>query len=320
MSKGHTAVNEFLEKKERYADFFNGNFFQGQQIILPEELDVIKGESDILVEDKDENVKEVHRYRDIVMRWKKGIYLVILACETQSEVHYAMPVRKMLYDSLSYVDQVKKTWEAHQRDAEKRKLTNAEYLSKFRKDDKLIPVITAVFYYGTKEWDGSVDLYGMFEDNEFLENDVMRKYIPNYWINLIDAGSVENIECFQTDLKEIFGMMKCRKDEKALIDYMRENEAYFRHVDNETYRAIDELLQSKQILDTEVSKEEMEGERDMCKALEDLYQHGVGDGENKKLTGQVEKKLRKGLSVPEIAEMLEENEKTIEEIVKNLEN
>ena len=41
MSKGHTAVNLFLENKARYADFFNGNFFQGRQIVLPEELEVI---------------------------------------------------------------------------------------------------------------------------------------------------------------------------------------------------------------------------------------------------------------------------------------
>ena len=68
MSKGHTAVNEFLENKVRYADFFNGSLFQGQQMILPEELEVIKGESDILVEDKEESTTEVHRYRDIVMR------------------------------------------------------------------------------------------------------------------------------------------------------------------------------------------------------------------------------------------------------------
>ena len=306
MSKGHTAVNEFLEKKARYADFFNCNLFQGKQIILPEELEVVKGESDILVEDKEEETREVHRYRDIVMRWKKAIYLVVLACETQSEVHYAMPVRKMMYDSLSYKDQMKKIWEMHEMNNEVKQLSNAEYLSRFGKDDKLIPVITAVFYYGTKEWDGSVDLYGMFADNEFLENEVMRKYIPNYWINLINAESVEDIECFQTDLKEIFGMMKCRKDEQALIDYMHANEDYFRHVDSETYRAIGELLQSKQILEREVSKEEG-GERDMCKALEDLYQHG----KDEKLREQVEKKVKKGLSVPEIADMLEEKQEII---------
>ena len=321
MGKGHTAVNEFLEKKVRYADFFNGNLFQGKQIILPEELEVIKGESDILVEDKEGNVKEARRYRDLVMRWKKAIYLVILACETQSEVHYAMPIKKMQYDSLSYVDQMKRIWETHQMNGKEEKLSSAEYLSRFKKDDKLIPVITVVFYYGTKEWDGSVDLYSMFPDNELLGKEIVQKYIPNYWINLVDAGNVQDIECFQTDLKEIFGMMKCRKDEQALIDYMHANEVYFRHVDNETYRAIGELLQSKQILDKEVSKEELEGGRDMCKALDDLYQHGVGDGmklgENKKLIEQVEKKLKKGHIVSEIAEMLEESESTIEKIIKS---
>lgn len=108
MSNGHTAVNGFLEKKNRFADFFNGNLFQGRQIILPEELEVVKGETDILVEDKNESIQGIHRYRDIVMRWKNSVYLVLLACETQSTVHYAMPVRKMLYDALSYIEQTKK--------------------------------------------------------------------------------------------------------------------------------------------------------------------------------------------------------------------
>lgn len=111
MRNGHTAVNEFLEKKERFADFFNGNLFQGQQIVLPEELEIIKGESDILVEDKNLKTKKIQRYRDIVMRWKKEIYLAILACETQSKVHYAMPIRRMVYDGLAYVGQAKEMWE-----------------------------------------------------------------------------------------------------------------------------------------------------------------------------------------------------------------
>jgi len=319
MSKGLTAVNEFLENKVRYADFFNGSLFQGRQIILPEELEVIKGESDILVEDKTEGTTEVHRYRDIVMRWKKSIYLVVLACETQSEVHYAMPVRKMMYDSLSYQEQIKKKWEEHELKGEVKQLSGAEYLSHFGKDDKLIPVITAVFYYGTKEWDGSVDLYGMFAEYAFLEQEVMRKYIPNYWINLIDAENVEDIECFRTDLKEIFGLMKCRKDEHALMDYMRANEKYFRHVDSGTYRAIGELLQSNKILETEVDKEEMEGGQDMCKALEDMCMHAEEKGSKLKLKAQVEKKIKKGNSVDEIADMLEEDVEVIATLVQELE-
>lgn len=220
-----------------------------------------------------------------------------------------------MYDSLSYQDQIKKKWEKHELKGEARQLSGAEYLSRFSKDDKLIPVITAVFYYGTKEWDGSVDLYGMFAEHGFLEQDVMRKYIPNYWINLIDAENVEDVECFQTDLKEIFGLMKCRKDEQALIDYMRANENYFRHVDNETYRAIGELLQSKKILEVEVNKENMEGGQDMCKALEDMCQHAV----ERKLREQVEKKVKKGCSVAEIADMLEEDMAVIDKIVNEIE-
>lgn len=322
MSKGHTAVNEFLEKKVRYADFFNGNLFQGKQVVLPEELEIIKGESNILVEDKEENTKDVHRYRDIVMRWKKEIYLVVLACETQAEVHYAMPVRKMLYDSLSYVDQMKELWEIHERNPKREKLTRQEYLSHFRKEDKLIPVITVVFYYGRQGWDGSTDLYGMFANHAFLENENIQKYIPNYWINLIDADNVEDVDCFQTDLKEIFGMLKCRKDKHALVEYMHKNEAYFRHVDSETCRAIGELLQSKSILEKAVTKKEEESEMDMCKALEDLYQDGINEGteigKDEKLRELIKRKMEKGDSIEKIADDLVESIEVVQRFVKEL--
>ena len=86
-------------------------------------------------------------------------------------------------------------------------------------------------------------------------------------------------------------------------------------MDGETYRAIGELLQSKQILEKSVSKEEVECEKDMCKALEDLYQHGKDD----KLAELVKKKLKKGFEISEIAEMLEEDEDTISRIAQNIE-
>ena len=43
---------------------------------MPEELEPAEGETDILLEDKEQKVQEIHRYRDIVMRWKKGALLV----------------------------------------------------------------------------------------------------------------------------------------------------------------------------------------------------------------------------------------------------
>lgn len=126
--------------------------FGGKQIVKPEELEEIDSESSIIMLDKKKQEKDVQRYRDIVMRWRQGVELSILACENQDKVHYAMPVRIMLYDSLAYVDQIRHLW--NNRDI-KEELTGEEYLSRFRKEDKICPVISLVFYYGTTDWDGS---------------------------------------------------------------------------------------------------------------------------------------------------------------------
>ena len=44
----------------------------------------------------------------------------------------------------------------------------------------------------------------------------LKKYIPNYTINLIDAERIDNLEVLQKDLQVIFGLLKCRKDNNEL--------------------------------------------------------------------------------------------------------
>ena len=41
MGKSNIAVKQWLRNKKRFADLFNGTIFQGQQIVLPEELEEI---------------------------------------------------------------------------------------------------------------------------------------------------------------------------------------------------------------------------------------------------------------------------------------
>ena len=125
MGKGNAAVKQWLGNPRRFADLFNGIVFQGKQVILPEDLHPATGETDILVSDKNEKAKEVQRYRDIIMRWEQGAYLVLLACENQENVHYAMTVRNMLYDSLSYVEQIRQSWKCLEA-AEKQKVAVSE--------------------------------------------------------------------------------------------------------------------------------------------------------------------------------------------------
>lgn len=51
MGKGHIAVNKYMSDKVRFADLINGKIFGGEQVVLPEELEKVEGESEILLED-----------------------------------------------------------------------------------------------------------------------------------------------------------------------------------------------------------------------------------------------------------------------------
>ena len=274
MGQSNAAVRQWMGNPKRFADLFNGTVFNGEQVIRPEELEPVDGEEDILLTDKNGKKQEVHRYRDIVMKWKKDAVLILLACENQAKVHYAMAVRNMLYDGLSYVGQIQRMWNKNVE-----KMTTAEFLSKFRKGDRLIPVLTLVFYYDVDQWDGSKDLYGMLQWSEDeKKNAVLKEYVPNYRINLIDAGNLEHLERFKSDLQEVLGMIQCRGDKENLLKYINDRKEYFQNVDEETYYVIREFLHSERMLKENIEKSQGKGTVDMCKALEDLYNEGIVKG------------------------------------------
>lgn len=57
----------------------------------------------------------------------------------------------------------------------------------------------------------------MFQLNsELREEKLLRKYVPNYRINLVDAGNMEFPERFHSDLQQIFGMLKYRSEKEKL--------------------------------------------------------------------------------------------------------
>ena len=110
MGRADIAVKNWLGDRERFADLFNGTIFGGKQIILPEELEDMDRETDIIITDKKQKERGVQHFRDLVKLWNRDIFLVVLACEIQDKTHYAMPVRNMLQDILSYMDQIRGLW------------------------------------------------------------------------------------------------------------------------------------------------------------------------------------------------------------------
>ncbi len=310
MGQGNAAIRQWLGKRERFADLFNGVIFAGEQIVLAEQLELTDSEANILDLDKKGNPKEMRRHRDIVMKWKQQAELVILACENQERVHYAMPVRNMLYDSLSYTEQIQHMWKEL---PQNEKIISEEFLSKFRKTDKIHPVVTIVLYYGKEPWDGSVELYEMFEE-DFLCKDKLMRFIPNYRMNLIDVAHTKDVEKFQTDLQEVLGMLRYRNNKTELMNYINSNSEYFKHVDRDTYQVIRAFLNSEKMLKENV--EMNKGETNMCQALQDLYDEGIEKG----IENLILKKHMIGQSAEKIAEDLIEDLEKVQQVILKKEN
>lgn len=107
MGKHNVEIRQWLEKKERYADLFNATCCNGEQIFQAENLEKMDVEQDAVLEDSEDNEIIVQRFRDLKMKTYQDMKLIVLAEETQNAIHYAMPVRSMLYDALDYMEQVK---------------------------------------------------------------------------------------------------------------------------------------------------------------------------------------------------------------------
>ena len=109
----------------------------------------------------------------------QGVELVLLGMEAQEHVHYAMPMRVMGYDYSAYKRQYNINAQKHK---ENKTLQGDEYLSGMKKEDKFIPVITVVVYYGEKPWDGAVSLWGILNLPE-----QMKKFVNDYKMSLVEA-------------------------------------------------------------------------------------------------------------------------------------
>ena len=187
-------------------------------------------------------------------------------------------------------------------------------------------MIILVFYYDVKRWDGAVELYDMFRlDVSLKEEMLIKDYLPNYKINLLDAGNVADITRFRTDLQQVFGMLKYREEKEKLQRYMQENRDYFGQVDVETYQALGAFLHSENRL-KEIVDPEKEEQIDMCKALDDIYADGVKDGERTgKEVGREEgrafiisRMLQDNLGITEIKRYTEATDQEIEKVKKSL--
>lgn len=197
-----------------------------------------------------------------------------------------------------------------------------------KKEDKLIPIVPIVVYYGNEEWDGSQDIHGMLEMEGISGQENLREYIPNYKINLIRAANVEHPENYKSSLQQVFGMLKCKSDREAMKKFIKDNKEKLSSVDEDTFRVLESLLGGNKEL-KKYRKEDAE-EMNMCRAFEEMIQEGKLEGKIETLIdflsvkGKVSEELKKKLSEQENPEVVEKwiklaaRTSSIEEFEKNM--
>ena len=277
MGEKDTKAKEYLSDNSRFADLCNYVLFQGEQIIKAETL-FEKDSTEVLSILVDGREEQFQKWRDLikgtVIKRNKDMVFVLIGIEDQSDIHYAMPVKNMIYDALNYGSQVKKTAKRHRKNHDK--LTPAEFLSGFRKDDKLTPVITITLYWGADKWDGPRTLHDMLEHSD----EALIKFIPDYHINLVVPEEIDDFKKFRTTLGEVLETIKVSNDKEQMRQLIFSNPA-FQKMDNESVAAINTFL------GTNIPLNKTEEVTDMCKAWDDLMNEGIEKG--------IEKGIKKGI-------------------------
>lgn len=223
--KPDTVLKNYWSDNEQFADIFNAVLFEGKQVIRPEELEDVDTEESSVLEHRS-YAESIRASRDNIKVSKKstayGVELVMLGMESQEHVHYAMPLRVMGYDYSAYKKQYDSNAKKYQT---AKRLEEDEYLSKMKKSDRFVPVITMVVYYGEKPWDGAVSLHGMLDIPE-----KMKVFVNDYKMLLVEARE-SRLKFHNVKNADFFNMMKMILDKslsrdeakKKVIDYAREH-------------------------------------------------------------------------------------------------
>ena len=162
-------------------------------------------------------------------------------------------------------------------------LPHFRFLSGFYKEDRLIPVITLVIYFGTDEWDGPRNLQQMY----MVQNEKLLPFMPDYKINLLvpQEMSNEEIECFQTDFREVMLFCKYMKDRKKLQEIIDTNPAY-RNMERSAARVIEAAAK------IELKNEESEEKVNVCEGIQGMIDDAV-EAERKRSESKFEEEKKK---------------------------
>ena len=266
MGRPNIVTKDYMQDPQHFADAFNYYAFDGRQVVQAEKLSE-EDPTELAIIFSEGKKEFAEKFRDVlkqcILKEDDRFSYLMLGIEDQTDIHYAMPVKNMIYDALEYGKQVSKRGKEHKAAKDTK---DAEFLSGLSKEDKLKPVITLVVYWGTKEWDAPRSLKEMFED---VSEEVLQ-YVSDYKVNLIVPKEIEDFSKFRTELGIALKYISVA-DQEEVTEALAKEEGY-RIVDVNTVRLV------KEVTGVDIQVKEGEKEVEMSKAFRDMKDRARNEG------------------------------------------
>lgn len=270
MGQKDQLTRQYMSDDQIFADAFNFFIYGGRPVIRPEQLHPLDAAVSQTVYRQQEH-HTLFKLRDelkyVSLMADASTAYAILGIENQSSIHQAMPVRSLLYDALQYTSQVQHIAAAHQRKQEHGQ-GGGEFLSGFHRQDRLIPVVTLVIYFGADHWDGPKSLHEMMD----FADEALKAQVEDYRIHLITPEQLtgDDFALFRTSLGPVLQFIKQSKDKSQLQQLVQQD----------CYRKLDRMaaLVINSCTNANLQFDETEEEIDMCKAIDDMRMESRNEG------------------------------------------
>lgn len=299
-TKADIIFKDFWRNNERFADLFNVVVFGGKEVIKPEALHEMDTDVSGVIQLKDYK-ETLSRTRDVIKKTAYGVEFVVLGIESQQHIHYAMPLRHMVYDAMSYLKEYQEITRKYKESPEKK--TEDEFLSKMRKNDRLHPVITLTVYYGEKQWDGPYCLKDMIVEMP----EEIAAIFSDYRMNLLEVRASDRYVFNNTDVQSVFEITR----EIFAGHFEKIQEKYGdKQMGSDLLTVVGQMTGSKELIRMSRNREV----NSMCEALKKLKEEGEQKGREKEREAVILTMLQNNYPISEICKLLKISEEEVLEI------
>ena len=127
-----------------------------------------------------------------------------------------------------------------------------------------------------ERWSSAFKMDNLTRTKDFPEE--LRKLFAEKPMLLFEVYHFQNIEWFQTDLRQVCGFLQRTNDKTALQEYVKENEDVFSKLEEDTYDLLTVMsgIRAMKLIKRDV--ENVGGGFDMCKAFDDMMRDSKREG------------------------------------------